>query len=104
MVARIKRNDSVVVISGRDRGRSGVVIEVMPKKNKALVKDVAVVVKHAKARRQGEVGGIKKKESPVDLSILMPMCKACGKPCRVNVKALNEGGHVRVCNRCKEVF
>lgn len=104
MVARIKRDDIVMVISGRDRGKTGTVIEVMPKKKKALVKNIAMVTKHAKPRRQGETGGIKKKESAVWLSILMPVCGACGKPCRVNTKQLNEGKHVRVCNRCKEVF
>jgi len=93
-----------MVISGRDKGKTGTVIEVLPKKEKVLVKGVAMVTKHAKARRQGETGGIKKKESYVWLSDVMPVCVACGKPCRVNVKMLSEGKHVRMCNKCKEVF
>lgn len=103
-MARIKRDDTVMVISGRDKGKTGTIIEVLPKKKKALVKGIAMVTKHAKPRRQGETGGIKKKESFVWLSILMPICGACGKPCRINIKQLNEGKRVRICNRCKEVF
>ena len=104
MVARIKRDDTVMVIAGRDKGKTGSVIEVEPKKNKALVKGIAMVTKHAKPQRQGETGGIKKKESYVWLSSLMPVCGACSKPCRVNAKVLNEGKRVRICNKCKEVF
>jgi len=104
MIARIKRDDSVMVISGRDKGKTGKVIEIIPKKNKAFVKGVAMVTKHAKPRRQGDPGGIKKNESAIRLSCLTPICGACDKPCRVNTKRLAEGRHVRVCNRCKEVF
>lgn len=104
MVARIKKNDTVMVIAGKDKGKTGSVIEVLPKKNKALVKGIAMVTKHAKPRKQGDVGGIKKKESRLCLSTLVPICGACGKPCRINTKVLSEGKRVRVCNRCKEVF
>ncbi len=104
MVARIKRDDTVMVVSGRDKGKTGKVIEVLPKANKAFVKGIAMVTKHAKPRRQGETGGIKKHESAIQLSSLMPVCSACGKPCRINTKLINEGRHARVCNRCKEVF
>ena len=104
MIARIRKDDTVIVISGRDKGKTGTVIKVLPKKKKAFVKGIAMVTKHAKPRKQGEVGGIKKKESYVGLSTLMPICGACRKPCRVNTKRLKEGNCVRVCNRCKEVF
>jgi len=104
MVARIKKNDAVKVISGRDKGKTGSVIEILPKKKKILVKGIAMVTKHAKPRRQGETGGIKKKESYIGLSSVMPVCSACKKPTRVNTKQLSEGERVRVCNRCQEVF
>jgi large subunit ribosomal protein L24 len=104
MIGRIKKNDKVMVISGRDKGKTGSVIIVLPKKKKALVKGIAMVIKHEKPRKQGEAGGIKKKESYVWLSTLMPICSACGKPCRVCSKIVAEGKHVRVCSRCKEVF
>ena len=70
MVARIKKNDTVVVLSGKDKDKKGSVIEVLPKKGKVLVKDVAIVTRHAKARKQGEVAGIRKEESYINASKL----------------------------------
>jgi large subunit ribosomal protein L24 len=104
MVARIKKNDTVVVITGRDKGKQGVVIEVVPNEGKALVKDVAIVTKHLKARKSGDVAGIKKIESYIDMSNLMPLCTNCKTPCRVNVKILEQGKRVRICSSCKEAF
>lgn len=104
MVARIKKNDTVVVLSGKDRDKKGMVIEVLPKKGKVLVKDIALVTRHVKARKQGEVSGIKKEEGYVSASILMPVCASCKQPCRVNAKAIEGGTRVRVCNRCEEIF
>lgn len=104
MIARIKKNDTVFVTSGRDKGKRGTVIEVKPKKNKVMIKDVAMVSRHAKARKQGETSGIKRKESYIQLSKVMPVCKACKKPCRINSKVLQEGKRVRVCGSCKEIF
>jgi len=104
MKTRIKKNDTVVVLSGRDKGKQGVVIALKQKKGKVLVKGVAVVTRHAKARRTGEVAGIKKEESFILLSKIMPVCGSCKKPCRVNAKKLESGKNVRVCNRCKEIF
>ena len=66
MVARIKKNDTVVVLSGKDKGKTGSVIEILPKKGKVMVKGVAVVTRHVKARKQGEVPGIKKEETYID--------------------------------------
>lgn len=104
MVARIKKNDSVVVLSGKDRDKKSTVIEVLPKKNKVLVKDVAVVTRHVKARKQGDVAGIKKEEMYVNASILMPICASCKQACRVNARLIENGKRVRVCNRCEEIF
>ena len=104
MVARIKKNDTVIVLSGKDRDKKGTVIEVLPKKNKVLVKGVKVVTRHTKARKQGEVAGIKKEETYVNASILMPVCASCKQACRVNAKLVDNGTRVRVCNRCEEIF
>ncbi len=82
MVARIKKNDTVVVLSGRDKGKKGVVIKVNPKKGKILVEGVALATKHVKPRRSGEQGGIKKEESFITLSNVMPVCAACKKASR----------------------
>ncbi len=104
MVARVKKNDTVLVIAGKDKGKQGAVIEILPKKGKVIVKDVAIVTRHVKARRQGETPGIKKEESFIRISKVMPVCKACKKPCRINIKKLESGKNARICNRCKEIF
>lgn len=104
MVARVRKNDSVIVLSGKDKGKQSNVLEVFPKKGKVVVQGVAVVTRHVKARRQGETAGIRKEESAIDLVKVMPICTACKKPCRVQAK-VNEGGErARACHRCKEIF
>ena len=104
MLCRIKKNDAVVVISGRDKGKQGQVIKVDSKKNLVLVKDVAVLTKHVKARRSGEKSRISKEESFIGIYKVQPVCPSCKKPCRVQVKILSEGKKVRVCHHCKEAF
>lgn len=102
MVARIKNNDNVLVLSGKDKGKQGSVIT--RKKNKILVKGVNIITKHVKARKAGETSGIKKEESFINISNVMPICTSCKKPARVNTKRLEDGKNVRICNRCKEIF
>lgn len=104
MVARIKKNDLVRVITGKDKNKEGSVIQVLPKKGTVLVKDVAVVTRHVKPRKAGEQGGIRKEESYIRLSKVMPVCTACKKATRVNAKQLEGGKKARMCNRCKEIF
>ncbi len=104
MVARVKKNDTVLVLSGKDKGKQGLVIAILPKKGKVMVKGVSVVTRHVKAKRAGQVAGIRKEESFIDISIIMPICSACKKPSRVNSKVLESGKKARTCNRCKEIF
>ena len=104
MVARIKKNDLVRVVSGKDKNKEGSVIHVLPKKGKVLVKDVAIVTRHVKPRKSGEQGGIRKEESYLRLSKVMPVCSACKKAARINTKLLESGKRARMCNRCKEIF
>ena len=99
----VRKNDTVMVITGKDAGKKGAVIVILPKKGKILVKGIAIVTRHAKARQQGEVSAIKKNESFIDFSNVMPVCSLCKKPCRINVKRV-DSRMMRVCNRCKEVF
>lgn len=104
MMARIKKGDTVEVIAGKDKGRRGAVLKVCPSDDKVLVKDVAMIARHTKSRKQGEQGTIKRRESYIALCKVMPVCGSCGKSCRVNTKMLNEGKRVRLCNMCKEIF
>ena len=99
----VRTNDTVIIITGKDKGKKGTVLEILSQKGKVLVKGIAIVTRHVKARKQGEVSGIKKNESFIDLSNVIPICLACKKPCRINIKKVNSK-RMRVCNRCKEVF
>jgi len=103
-MARIKKNDTVFVLSGKDKGKKGVVLRVAPKKGRVMVKGLCIRIKHAKARRQGETSEIRKEEGWIPLSKVMPVCSACKQPCRVEAKNLEIGKKVRACNKCKEVF
>jgi large subunit ribosomal protein L24 len=101
---RVKKNDTVAVITGKDKGKSGKVIDILPKKGKVMVKGVSVITKHVKARKQGEVSSIKKQEGYIDLSNVMPICTSCKKPTRVGAKMLDDAKRVRICIHCKEIF
>ena len=104
MVARIKKNDKVFVLAGKDKGKQGAVIAILPKKGKVMVKGVAIATRHVKARKQGENSGIKKEEVFIDLAKVMPICASCKKPSRVGAKTLQDGKRARFCIRCKEIF
>ena len=100
----IKKNDTVQVISGVDKGKKGQVLEVIPSEGKVVVKDVAMVSRHTKPRKQGEVGGIIKKEAAIYASKVMHVCNKCGKTTRIARKVLENGKSVRVCKHCNETF
>jgi large subunit ribosomal protein L24 len=101
---RIKKNDNVVVVAGKDKGKQGPVIAILPKKGKVIVKGVDIVTRHVKARRQGETSSIKREEAYIDLSKVMPLCSSCQKPVRLRVKVGEDGAKMRVCNRCTATF
>ncbi len=100
----IKSGDEVVVISGKDKGKKGKVIEVLPKAGKAIVEGVAVATKHVKPRAQGQTGGIVKQELPIDASNVMVVCAKCKKATRAGRKVLEDGSIVRYCKKCGETF
>ncbi|MCF7899036.1 50S ribosomal protein L24 [Candidatus Babeliales bacterium] len=106
MLRRVKKNDTVLVISGKDKGKQGSVIDIDTKKDKVLVKGVSIVARHVKARKQGEVSKIVKEENYFPLCKVMPVCSSCKKACRVQTKFLNDEKQkkARICNKCKEAF
>ncbi len=104
MLARIKKEDLVLVLNGRDRGKTGRVIGVDRKKKRVLVKDIAIVTRHVKARRQGEKSGILKEESYIPLCKIVPVCPSCKKSCRMQSLVKDDNKKVRICHRCKEEF
>ena len=95
----VKRDDTVIVISGDDKGKKGKVLEVSPEEGKVIVKDVNIVTKHAKPRRQGETGGIVKVEGAMYADKVQLFCDKCGKGVRAKYKIV-DGKKVRVCAKC----
>ena len=79
----IKRDDKVIVLSGKDKGKEGKVLSVDPKAGKVIVEGVSVASKHSKPRKQGEKGGIIKLETPIYACKVMVVCPACNKPTRI---------------------
>ena len=101
---RIRRNDTVVVLTGKYKGKQGTVIDVNFDKNLVKVAGVAIVTKHYKAKREGETSGIRKQEGFIHLSNVMILSTSDAKPCRVNFKVGEDGKKVRVCNRTKKIL
>ena len=95
----IKKNDTVVVLSGKDKGKKGKVLEAMPAAGKVVIEGVNVATCHVKPKKQGEEGGIVKREIPMYVSKVMLVCPKCGKPTRHAVKIEN-GTKTRVCKKC----
>ena len=96
---KVKKNDTVYVVTGKDAGKTGKVLSADPKSNRVVVDGVNVQKKHAKARRQGEVSSIKQQSGPIDASNVMVVCPACNKATRVSYKT--EGDKkVRICKKC----
>lgn len=93
---RIKKGDTVAVISGRDKGKTGEVLRVMPKDDQAIVQGINVITKHEKPSMTNPQGGIVKKEAPIHLAKIMPIDPATNKPTRIQVKTLEDGSKVRV--------
>ena len=95
----VKKNDTVVVISGDDKGKKGKVLTVSPEERKVIVEGINIVTKHAKPRRQGEAGGIMKVEGALYADKVQIFCEKCGKATRVAHK-VDGDKKVRVCVKC----
>ena len=101
---RIRRNDTVIVLTGRDKGKRGLVVDVNTDKGLIKVAGIALVTKHQKARRQNEVSSIKKMETFINLSNVMLVSPADGKPTRVGFMLQDDGSKVRMCKRTKKAL
>jgi large subunit ribosomal protein L24 len=103
MAAKIKKGDKVVVVSGRDKGRSGEVVRVMPREDRALVRGINVVKRHQKQTMKEE-GGIVRKELPIHISNIAIADPKDGKPTRVGFKILDDGRKVRFAKRSGDLI
>jgi len=100
----VKKGDNVVVLSGKDKGKKGKVLTVIPKSEKVIVEGVAMATKHKKPRKQGEAGGIIHQESAIYASKVMHICGKCQTPTRIARRVLADGEIVRVCKHCDEII
>ena len=96
----VKSNDTVVILSGRDKGKQGKVMSVDPKNSKIIVEGVSVAKRHMKPRKQGDPGGIITMETPIYACKVMRVCPKCDKPTKPAYIFSDDGKKVRVCKKC----
>jgi large subunit ribosomal protein L24 len=99
---RIRKNDMVMVITGRDRGKTGKVMRVLPEHGRVVVERLNVVKRHSRPRGAASPGGIVEKEAAIDLSNVMILCERCNAPVRIGMKHAADGTKTRICRRCGE--
>ena len=104
MSLNIKRNDIVMVIAGKDKGKTGKVLKVIPDENRVVVEHIHIVKKHKKAKSQTQPGGIMNIEAPLNRSNVMLYCSRCQKGVRFGTKMSKENKKVRFCKKCGEAF
>jgi large subunit ribosomal protein L24 len=100
----IVKNDTVKVISGNYKGKTGRVIKVLVEKDRVIVEKIRMVKRHSKPRSAQQPGGIIEKEASVHISSVMLVCPKCGKPTRTRTGSLQNGRKVRVCGMCEEMI
>ncbi len=104
LASPIRRNDNVVVITGKDRGKHGRVLKVVPAKNRLIVEGVNIIKRHTKPNPQRQIkGGVIEREAPLHASNVQFVCPECSKPTRIGRKILEDGRKVRVCRKCAGV-
>ncbi len=101
---KIRKDDTVLVIAGKDKGKKGKVRFAHPGDKRVLVEGINFIKKHTKAVRQARQAGIIQREAPIDVSSVMLLCSKCNKPVRVGFRFLEDGRKVRVCRVCNEVI
>ncbi len=102
MKTRIKKEDKVKILTGKDKDKIGKVLSIVKKTNRVVVENINVVKVHQKPSKANPQGGIVEKNMPIHVSNLMLMCNSCVKPTRIGTKRLENGKRVRVCKKCNE--
>lgn len=100
----VRRGDTVLVIAGKERGKRGKVLVVLPGKGRVIVEKVNMIKRHQRPTQKLRQGGIIEREGPVHLSNVMVLCSKCDRPARTGIKVLAEGRKARVCKRCGEII
>jgi large subunit ribosomal protein L24 len=100
----IKKNDKVIILSGKEQGKIGNVLKVDAEKGRAIVEKINIVKRHSKPSAQNAQGGIIEKEASLHISNLMIICNKCAEPTRIGKRTLDDGSRVRVCKKCSEIL
>lgn len=100
----IKKNDTVLVITGREKGKKGRVISLYPSEDMLLIERTNIIKRHMKPSKKYTQGGIIEKEAPLHISNVMLICPKCGKPTRIGNTVLSDGKKARACKKCKEII
>ena len=101
---KIRKNDTVLVIAGKDKGKKGKVRFAYPKKERILVEGINFIKKHSRAKGQAKQAGIIDLEAPINVSNVMLFCDKCNRPVRIGHRFLEDGRKVRICRSCREVI
>jgi large subunit ribosomal protein L24 len=99
---RIKKNDKVIVLSGKEKGKIGTVLNIDLKKQRLIVEKVNMVKRHSKPSQKAAQGGIIEKEAPLHISNVILICNKCAEPTRIGNRRLEDGSKMRVCKKCNE--
>ena len=101
---QIRKNDSVMVIAGKERGKTGKVLRVLKEKDSVIIERLNIVKRHTKPRGPQQAGGIMEKEAAIHASNIMILCEKCNAPARIGHKNLADGNKIRICRNCKEAL
>ncbi|MEN8211495.1 MAG: 50S ribosomal protein L24 [Thermodesulfobacteriota bacterium] len=102
MKTKIKKDDKVKVLTGKDKGKIGKVLKIVKKTNRVVIENINVVKVNQRPTQANPQGGIVEKNMPVHVSNLMIMCNSCVKPTRISMKLLEDGKRVRICKQCNQ--
>ncbi len=100
----LKKNDKVIILSGKEKGKIGAVLRVDKEKERVIVEKINIVKRHTKPNAVSTQGGIVEKEAPIHISNLMIICNKCAEPTRIGKRILDDGTKVRVCKKCGEIL
>lgn len=99
----VKKDDTVMVLAGKEKGKTGKILRVLRDEERVIVENLNVVKRHTRARQAGQESGIVEKEAPIAISNVMLVCGACSKPTRTGYRILDDGSKVRFCKKCNEI-
>lgn len=100
---KIRKNDTVLVIAGKDKGKKGKVRYAFPKENRVIIEGINMIKRHSRARGAARQAGIIEREAPIGVSNVMLLCSKCNKPTRIGFRFLESGKKARMCQACSEV-